>query len=202
MEDKDMKDVFMSGDPAPIYQLLAYIQNDLGVKEARKWNFIGYPVIDVPKDKYEYVLLHGKDYACQNNLAVCWLDHYNERRGPIDSCDIGYAFLPETKISGEDLSQYKDKTLWGVYRERTPEVIMEYFDAMKNYLQVDNLYLDTHLGDRAMRITAHSTDYDRMIVLLNEFVEKYGYGPFSEIRNLSFTGKLEDAILNNEKHVK
>ena len=182
------KDVFISNDRQNIIVMLHYVKNVLGIDEAERWNFIGKEVLCVPPANYEEVLLKGKQYAVDNNLPVCWLDYQKSVR-PINCCDIGYALLPETKIPGEDLKEYKDKHYWGLYRDHTPKTILEYFDAMKEYLNVDELYLSTNLADKAMMISPASLDYDKMSELLNEFVKEYGYGPFEEIHSLTFTGE-------------
>ena len=89
----EMKDVFMSGDKETMLIMLDYIKNNLGLSEADYWNYIGYYVIHVPKDEYERVLLRGRNFACEEDFGIYWIDHYNERRSPIAACDIGYGLF-------------------------------------------------------------------------------------------------------------
>ena len=183
----EMKDVFMSGYKEKMLFMLDYIKNDLGISEADYWNFIGYYVIHVPKDKYESVLLNGKKFACAEDLSIYWLNYYNERRAPIAACDIGYGLLPKTLIPGEEKQEFANRDLWGYYDNHTPLTILEYFDSMKDFLKVDKIIREYHFGDDALTISPLDLDYETKSILFREFVEKFGYGPFREIHPLTFT---------------
>lgn len=197
---KDMKNVFMSSSKRDMLYMLDYIKNNLGISEADYWNYIGYYVISVPKDKYESVLLSGKNFACAEDFNICWLNHYDERRGPISACDIGYGLLPKTLIPGEEKKEYADRNFWGFFDERTPKTILEYFDSMKDFLKVDKIIREYHFADDALTISPLDPDYETKSKLFNEFVEKYGYGPFREIHSLTFTGEyVKQPILVKKK---
>ena len=197
-----MKDVFMSGDKKNMLFMLDYIKNNLGVSEADYWNFIGYYVISVPYDQYENVLLNGRKFACGEDFGIYWLNHYNERRGPIAACDIGYGLLPKTSIPGEEKEENANREFWGYYDERTPKIILEYFDAMKKYLKVDKIIRDYHISNDALRISPLNYDYESKSKLFREFIEKYGYGPFKEIHPLTFDGEyVEQPILVKKKSI-
>lgn len=182
------KDVFMSGDKKTILYMLDYLKNSLGISEADYWNYIGYYVISVPHEQYELALLNGKNFACQKDMGLYWLNYYNERRSPVASIDVGYGLLPKI-VPGEQEKKYVNRNLWDYYDENTPKVILEYLNAMKDYLKVDRIKRDYHSRDDALRISPITTDYETKSQLFKEFVENNGTGPFKEIHPLTFTGE-------------
>ena len=199
MAKKIMRDVFMSGDKETMLYMLGYLKDNLGISEAEYWNYIGYYVIHVPEDKYIEALVNGKKFASEENIGMYWINHYDERRAPVDSCDIGYGFLPKTLIPGEEKKKYSNRYFWGYNDHCTPKTILEYFDSMKEYLKVDSILREYNGADDALVITALDPDYYTKSELLKEFVEKYGYGPFSEIHQLTCSGKyVKQPILSKK----
>ena len=196
----EMKDVFMSGDKNTMLFMLSYIKNNLGISEADYWNYIGYYVIQVPKDKYESVLLNGRNFAYEENFDIYWINHYNERRAPITACDIGYGLLPKTLIPGEEKKEYANRDFWGYYDDHTPKTILEYFHSMEDFLKVNKIIREYHVADDALTISSFDPDYEAKSKLFREFVEKYGYGPFREIHPLTSTGEyVKQPILVKKK---
>ena len=186
-----MKDVFMSGDKETMMKMLNFIKNDLGISESDYWNYIGYYVISVSPKQYKHVLLEGKKFACLNDIGMYWINHYNERRGPIAINDIGYGLLPKKIIPGEEKKEFFNKNFWGYSDDNTPKTILEYFDAMRDYLKVEKIIKTYCFADDALMISTLEEDYEKNSSLLKEFVKKYGYGPFEEIHSLSFTGECD-----------
>ena len=189
VNNDEMKDVFLSGDKKTMLFMLDYIKNNLGISGADYWNYIGYYVIHVPKDKYESVLFNGRNFACEEDFGIYWINHYNERRAPIAACDVGYGLLPKTLIPGEEKEEYANRDFWGYFDDRTPKTVLEYFDSMKDFLKVDKIIREYHFADDALSISPLDPDYEAKSKLFREFVEKYGYGPFREIHPLTFTGE-------------
>ena len=197
-----MKDVFLSGDNNNMLLMLDYLKNDLGINEADYWNYIGYYVINVPIDEYKLALLKGKEFAFSKKIGMYWLDHYNVRRGPINSCDIAYGLLPKTLIPGEEKEAFANRNSWGYFDDHTPITILEYFDSMKNFLKVDKVIREYHFSDDALTISTLDLDYDAKSELFKEFVKKFGYGPFREIHSLTFTGEyVKEPILVKKKSI-
>ena len=186
----DMKDTFLlSGGHDISYEMLDYIQNTLGITESGLWNFIGYDVICVDPKEYERVLLAGKKYAIEKDYGMWWVNKYNERRSPIASMDIGIGLLPETMLEGE--IRYNDRESW-VYEEYTPAVVNDYLKLMQEYLgeEIIRISKDYIPKDNALRITSVTSDidYKKYKSLLEKFIYENGYGPFTEIHPLTFTG--------------
>ena len=198
--NEELQNVFLTSDKEIMLLMLKYIREELNIPEADYWNFIGYNVIHVPKDQYEYVLLNGKKYACEKDWGMYWINFYNQRRSPIASYDIGYGLLPKTKIPGEEEPQYKDRSLWGRFEENTPRTILEYFKSMKKFLKIDKIIKSYIASDDAIRITPVDQDYEAKSKLFKEFVETYGYGPFREVHPLKFNGEyVKEPILIRER---
>ena len=186
-----MKDAFLSGYKENAEAILNYLREEAGIPEAAMWNYIGYEVVSVPPEKYELALREGKKHAVDLNIGMYWLDHYNVRRSPIASSDIGYGILPKLLVPGEEREEYKDRSLWGSYDDRTPQYLLEYFDSMKSFLGVSKIFRTYNGAEDALTITPLSLDYEEQNRRLKSFVERYGYGPFETIYSLSFTGELE-----------
>lgn len=190
MDINDMKDVFLFNDGHETSdKMLDYIKSTLGVEEAGKWNFIGYDVVSVDPSEYERVLKEGKEYAVKNNLGIWWVDHYNDRRSPIASIDLAYGVLPATLLPGEEKKEYSYREFWRDDKF-TPPYLLEYFRVMKEFLKVDKIYRTYSCANSAITISPLSLDYENQMKLMEEFVEKYGYGPFETIYPLRFTGEL------------
>lgn len=192
-EENTLKGVFITGEEDVKNDMLEYIQDLEGISEADWGCYCGRYVINVPKEKYEEVLRKGKEYACEIGLInhISWLDYQDEMRYPICSCDIGYAFLPETLLPGEKTSSdiTRTRVLWDT-DEYAPKTLLEYFKAMKEFLDVD---ISRHykFSENAMIIAPHSLDYEETMAKFTKFIELYGYGPFERIKPLSFTGKID-----------
>ena len=180
----NMKDVFLSGHKEQTFKMLDYLREELNVSEADYWNYIGYYVISVPHEKYEYALLEGKKFAFQNDFGIYWLNHYNERRSPIASSDLGYGLLPKIVPGGND-----NRRLWSWCNEATPECILEYLEEMRKFLKVDEIFRDYNSSDDALTISSLSLDYEDQSKLFKDFIYEHGYGPFKEIHPLTFTGE-------------
>ena len=187
-----MKNVFFMGDDEPRETMLEYIQDLMGISEADWFCYGGRYVIKVPAEKYEEVLRAGKEFAVETGLInrVSWVDHYDEVRYPISSCDIAYEFLPETLLPKEEEHQFKTRELWcsDMY---TPPYLLEYFDTMKNFLDVDSINRHYKFSENALIIAPNSLDYEEQMKKFKQFVEKYGCGPFDRIHPLTFTGEYE-----------
>ncbi len=185
-----MKDAFMTGDRLKANLIKWYLVNRIGISEADFWNYIGYYVISVPPEKYEEALLKVKKWASEFDIGFYWIDYYNVRRSPIASCDIGYGFLPEKLFPGEKENDLSGRRLWDDFDDRIPKDILEYLNALKNFLQVEKIFRKYNYADNAMIITPLNLDYEEKSKMLREFVEKYGSGPFEKIHPLTFTGEL------------
>lgn len=188
--DDNMKDVFLSGSKKDMLYMLDHLKTECDISEADYWNYIGYYVIHVPKEQYEYALREGKKFATEEDFGMYWLDHYNVRRSPICSSDVGYALLPHKPIKGEtEKSLMASRYLWSE-DEYTPTVLKEYYKAMKEYLMVEKIYRTYNSGDDALILAPQSIDYEEQVKLFRKFVKEHGYDPFDDIHTLSFTGKL------------
>lgn len=189
LNNEKTKDVFLSNNKETILLMLDYLKKSLDISEAKIWNFIGYYVIEVPFKDYEKALLNGRKFACEKDIGLYWVNILNIRRGPIAACDIGYAILPNEYIPGEKENGYFDRNLWGSDVEHTPEIILDYFDSMKEYLNVDKIISKYYASDEALSITTLASDFEEKSKLFREFVENNGFGPFKEIYPLSFSGE-------------
>ena len=193
MSVDDMKDTFMCGYPENTQKMLAFIQGKLGIKDYAIWNYIGYYVVSVDPKEYEHVLVEGKKFAYQEDLGMYWLNNYNVRRSPIASYDIGFAILPKKLIPGENEEGKSNRSFWETdYENRTPQVILDYFENMREYLKVQKIFRTfTSSDEDGLIITPLSIYYNTEMELLKEFVGKNGYGPFKEIRPMSITGEIQ-----------
>ena len=189
MDINEMKEVFLTGEKEKRDFMLDYIRTVLNVSDADWYSYCGYYVISVPPENYEFVLARGKEFAAINNMSMYWLDCDNIRRAPISSCDIGYCVLPDTLIPGEEKKEYSNRFYWEYFDDRTPKTILEYLESMRAFLKTDKIYR-TYNGANNFIISASGLDYETESELFQEFVQKYGYGPFEKIYSLSFTGKL------------
>ncbi|MBR5369946.1 MAG: hypothetical protein IK137_01430 [Bacilli bacterium] len=204
-KDDNMKSVFITGEEDVKEDMIEYIQSELGVYDADWYNYCGRYVIEVPKDKYEEVLKAGKEYGVEVGLINCmsWLDYQDEMRYPISSCDIAYGTLPETLLPGEELGEnYKIIRRFWCDDEYTPKTLLEYFNAMKKFLDVGSIERHYHLCEEdggRMIISPNSLDYEMTMKKFKEFIKTYGYGPFEVIKPLSFTGKLIDEPFQYKK---
>lgn len=197
---EEMKDTLLFGDKKDMLFILDYIKKDLGVEDADYWCYIGYYVISVPYEEYENVLRGVKKYACDIDMGMYWVNHYNSRRSPIGSCDVGICTLPDTLIPGEEEKEYSSRILWDSIDECTPKTILEYLESMRKFLKTDRIFRAYSMGD--LIIASLGLDYDTQSKLFKEFVKKYGYGPFKEIRALTYTGEIiEPPILSMKEEV-
>ena len=201
MSKDNSKDVFMAGYKEPAVKLLNYLKNVLMIPDAFIWNHIGYYVVSVPPQEYERALKAGREYACDNDIGMFWIDKYNERRAPIALSDIGYGLLPSYILDEEYWEErYRDRTMWGLSDAFTPKVILEYFNEMKKFMEVDRIVIKYFGRDRALSISVISPDYEKYSELLKEFVSEYGYGPFEEIHPLTYTGEyVKEPILTRKR---
>lgn len=192
---KKVKDTLLFGDKKDMLFILDYIKKDLGVEDADYSTYLGYYVISVPPENYESVLKEVKKYACDIDMGMYWVNHYNSRRSPIGSCDVGICTLPDTLIPGEEDEKYSYRMLWDCIDEVTPRTILEYLESMRKFLKTDKIFRAYSMGD--LIIASLGLDYDTQSKLFKEFVKKYGYGPFKEIRALTYTGEIiEPPILS------
>ena len=192
---ENKKDVFMSGSKEKTLFMLDYLKNNLSISDADYWNYIGYYVISVPEEAYEYALREGRKFACLEDFGIYWINHYNERRGPIGSVDIAYGLFP-TILTPTDKYRFKYRGSWDIDESRMPRDIFNYFEMMRRYLKVDRLFKTYNHSDDALTLSPLTEDYDTSSKLLKEFVERYGTGPFEVIHPLSYTGELvEDETL-------
>ena len=100
----------------------------------------------------------------------------------------------------EETEKYSERTLWGYNIDRTPKMIVEYFKSMEYFLKARKLITEYCPADNAMRISPLSQDYETKSKLFIKFVEEYGYGPFSEVHQLTFTGEyVKEPILVKNK---
>lgn len=200
MDINDMKDVFLFREHETADKMLKYIKEELKVKDADKWNYIGYDIISVPHKEYERVLLEGKKYAISKDYGMYWLDYYNFRRGPIASIDLGYAKLPEDRLEDED-GRY-DRYFWDD-DNYTPKSVVSYFSQMHKHFgpEIKKINREYHRGDNAIQITlvTGNIDYEKYRKLLGEFILECGYGPFEEIHPLTFTGEYEKEAFQKVK---
>lgn len=186
---ENMKDAFLTSNKRDMLYMLDYLKETAQITEAYYWNYIGYYVIDVPKEQYEYALKEGRRFACAEHFGIYWVDHYNKRRSPIATVDMAYAFLPDTLIPGEENKKCHNRELW-IEDEYTPKTILEYFDSMTNYIKVEKIFREYSVFDKAMTIAPLTQEYEEKMELLKKFVEEYGYGPFETIKPLTYTGEL------------
>ena len=200
MDINDMKDTFLANTHESAEIMLDFIRNDLKIDDSYIWNYIGYDVVSVNPKEYEHVLKEGKKFACKEDFGLWWINHYNERRGPIVSCDIGYCFIQQEPIEGE-VNDKKERIFW-IDDDYTPKCIVEYLKDLKDYLKVKELNRDYSSADRALRITPLSLDYEAQSALFKEFVTKNGYGPFETIHTINFDGSLnKEPILVKKKTI-
>ena len=201
MSKNDSKDVFMAGYKDPAVKMVNYLKGFLMIPDAFIWNYIGYYVVSVPPQEYERALKAGREYACDNDIGMFWIDKYNERRAPITLSDIGYGLLPSGLLEEECMEErYRDRSMWGLSDAFTPKAILEYIDAMKKFMEVDRIVIKYYGGDRAVAISVISPDYEKYSELLKEFVDEYGYGPFAEIHPLTYTGEyVKEPMLTRKK---
>lgn len=195
MNINDMKDTLLFRDYEIANKMLKFIQNDLGIKESGRWNFIGYEVISVDPKEYERVLLEGRKYAIENDWGMHWVNCDNERRGPIASMDIGYGII--TRKPFENEKDVYDRFFWEYYEEDRPQVVREYLDLMKDHLGEQIIRLDItyrrHDDENdafIIKPVTNDIDYEKYKNLLANYISEYGYGPFEEIKPMTFTGKI------------
>ena len=189
MDTNKMKSTFLFNEHETPEKMLEFIRNDLGVTEADIWNYIGYDIIIVPYQDYEHVLIEGKKYARQKNWGMWWVDHYNDRRGPVASIDIAYGLLPKNPIPGEEKVDYSYRRFW-FDDKYTPPYLQAYLNEMKDYLKVEKLFRDYHYADDALTLAPLSLDYEEILELMKEFINEYGYGPFRKIHPKTITGEF------------
>ena len=194
------KGVFITPEEPIANTMLSYIRNGLDIKDAYKYYYCGRAVINVPSKDYEEILRKGKKFACESGVDLnwlSWLDFQDRLRHPVSSVDIGYGFFPKKLIPGEEKKKYANRYLWAE-DTYTPPYLIDYFEAMKDYLNVDKIYREYNQSENAMTISPNSLDYEKQMELFDGFIEKYGYGPFETIKPLSFTGE----IIKNPQKVK
>lgn len=174
----DLKSTFIFGSNKSFTLTKGFIQKDMGISQIKLWSYCGRDVLDVPKENYEQVLLEGQKFAIKNKLeSTSWLDHYNEP-GTVGYMKMAYAFLGERQ----------GDCMWCI-KDNLPKDILEYLRAMSNYLKTE-VHQAYNVADNALLIQPKSLDYAEQFELLNEFTQKEGVSPFSEIKQMTFTGKL------------
>ena len=190
INNDEMKDTLLFRDRETAIEMFKFIQEKLAISDANMRNFIGYEIISVNSKEYERVLLEARKYAIEKDYGMFWIDYYDERRSPIASMDIGYGMLPESLLDGE--KKRNDRHLW-TFEKRRPSILNKYLGLMKKHLGDEIIRIDVEYrgADNALVITSvtKDVDYDKYNKLLAEFIAEYGYGPFTEIHPLTFTGK-------------
>ena len=198
MDINDMKDVFMFADRESAPKMLDFIQNDLNIKESGEWNYIGYDVVSVDPDKYEYVLREGKRFALENGISAWWLDCRTSRRWPVNSVDIGWAVLSDNiSISVDEAERIGNKEFWDM-DEHAPQVLIDYCNNMKEYLHVHFIKRTRAWEDEnkmAFVLSAGTLDFEGSQELLREYIRKYGLGPFDKIETLTYTGDFTNELI-------
>lgn len=204
MDINDMKDTLLFRERETAIKMLKFIQEDLGITESGRWNFIGYEVISVDPKEYERVLLEARKYAIEKDWGMYWVNCDNERRGPIASMDIGYGILERKPLEGE--KNISDRTYWESFEEDRPPVIRTYLDLMKDYLgeQIIRIEITHKIEDDnhdafIIKPVTKDIDYEKYKNLLASFITEYGYGPFDEIKPVSFTGKINEEPFQYKK---
>jgi hypothetical protein len=189
MDKQDMQDVFML-ETKTKDEVLRYIQDVLKI-EADSYKYIGKEVICVDPSQYIEVLKRCKEFILNNKIKdVNWLD-YKGRAYPALSSIIAYASLPKHKIVGENKPGFTDRLLWS-FDEYTPRYLMEYLEAMKEYLKVEQIIRDYIDYQNEMIISSLSIEHKEQMKLIGEFIKEYGYGPFDKIYPSSYIGKKVD----------
>ena len=197
-----MKDTFLSTDKETALKMLNYLQS-IGMDYAELYDFIGYKVIEVPEEEYVNALEKGRQFARNEDFGISWISCYGERRSPISSTDIGFCVLPQLFIKGESVDNYNDRFLWSD-DQYTPRPLVEYLDDMKNYLGVDEILRSHHrfreFPYEGLRLSSLSINHEEQVRLLEEFVTKYGLGPFTEIHSMTTTGEYNKKPLQLKRH--
>ncbi len=188
-----MKKVFITKDIATRDKLIEYIYDSLGIKEVNWSDYKNQYAIKTSQETYEEVLKNGKQFACEKGLIyyLYWVNYYDELRSPVSSCDIAYGYLPKILLPKEEQDQFKNRSQW-CSDKYTPPYLLEYFEAMEEFLGVDTINRTYKDGEDALIIAPNDTQYEEQMQKFKQFIEKYGYGPFDRIHPLTFTGKQID----------
>lgn len=200
MDNNGMKGVFLSNYSDIAKKMVDYFQS-VGIESAYYYDFAGKKIVDVPFEQYEFALEEGRKYACREDFGIDWVSIYSERRYPIASTDIGFGILPQIFIEGESIDQYCDRRLWSD-DDFTPSSLLEYFDNMKRYLEVEKIFRSCHKYNdhEALRFSSLSINHDEQNQLLQEFIYDNGYGPFIKIYPITTTGELVEEPFQLKKH--
>ena len=168
--------IFKSNDSAVLTK--DFVEKKLNVSPIKIWSYRNRIVLDVPKERYEQVLLESQKYALENKLeSISWIDHYKVL-GSVGYMKLAYAFL------GERQGDF----IWCI-KDYMPKDVLEYLKAMSKYLKTE-VHQEYNQSDNALLIQPKSLNYDEQFELINEYIAKEGNGPFEKIKQMTFTGKL------------
>ena len=189
----EMKSVFLAkNDYDDAATMVRYLQDDLGIAEAKTDTCIAGRLVDVPKEQYEEALIKGKEYAVNNNLGLAWVNWYNEPT-PLDSVELAYGILPKKRLLFERPDY--NRLEWNYDEKKIPAVVRGYLEILKRYIRSNNVFVKYNQHDNALTIASSGLDYDTKHGLLEEFIQQFGYGPFLDIHSLDITGEyVEESI--------
>lgn len=199
LEQEKPKCVFISASPESIDKMYHYLKGDLLIAETEKDNFIGYGRIFVPKRTYEWALRNGRNYACSEKFGIDWVN-YNGSRNPSAIMEMACAVLPDTLLPGEEMPNYSERYNWDLDKN-TPPYLLEYLASMRKYVCNNGTIraIKRECSGNYMHLMPYGIDYDEKRKLLEEFIEKYGYGPFETIYPLKYTGEKEETPFQLKK---
>ena len=106
--------------------------------------------------------------------------------------DMACAVLPDTLLPGEELHNYSERYNWDLDKN-TPPYLLEYLASMQRYVCNTGIIraIKRECCGNKLYLMPYGIDYDEKKKLLEEFIEKYGYGPFETIYPLTYTGEQE-----------
>ncbi len=189
----EMKSVFLArNDYDGAATMVRYLQDDLGIAEAKTDTCIAGRLVDVPIERYEEALINGKEYAICNNLGLAWMNCNGTPR-PLNSVELAYGILPKKNFLFEK-SDY-NRLEWNYDKKKIPVVVRGYLELLKRYIGSNDLFVEYNLNNNALTIASSGLDYDTKHELLEEFIQLFGYGPFLDIHSLDITGEyVEESI--------
>ena len=188
---EELKCIFISDNPESIDKMYHYLKGDLLIAETEKEEWLVYNRISVPKRTYEWALRNGRNYAYAEKLGIEWVNYDGDKR-PSATMDMACAILPDTLLPGEELHNYSERYHWDLDKN-TPPYLLSYLSSMERYVCISGIIraIKRECWGNKVYLMPYGIDYDEKRKLLEEFIEKYGYGPFKTIYPLKYTGEQE-----------
>ena len=114
--------------------------------------------------------------------------------------EMACAVLPDTLLPGEEMPNYSERYNWDLDKN-TPPYLLEYLASMRKYVCNNGTIraIKRECSGNYMHLMPYGIDYDEKRKLLEEFIEKYGYGPFETIYPLKYTGEKEETPFQLKK---